>query len=154
MTAQNLVEHRDRRMLVLIALGVGVVVFNWFPYGTQRSSFNCIVDVAGNQQLPTITQLQKHASATVLPATIQLSAQTSCADTPPDLALFFNLPMPVNRADSKDLIMLPGIGPRMAERILHFRTTQGPISGPETLIQIKGIGPKLTEQILPLVCFE
>ncbi len=154
MAAQDLVEHQDKRTLVLIALGLGVMALHWLPFNVGQPSSDFISGVAGKQYLAASVRIQKNSSVPIPADAVRLSGQTSCADTPPRLALFFNLPMPVNQADFKDLIMLPGIGPRMAERILNFRTTQGPISGPESLKQIRGIGPKLTDRLLPLVCFD
>ncbi len=84
---------------------------------------------------------------------IGITSDLSCAETPPEFALFFNLPLPVNRADQDTLTILPGIGPKLAEKIIAFREGQGDISGPEDFICIKGIGPKLTERLTSLLCF-
>ena len=65
----------------------------------------------------------------------------------------FNLPLPVNQADQKSLMQLRGVGPKLADRIIAFRETQGPISGPDDFIRVKGIGPKLTARLSPLLCF-
>lgn len=82
-----------------------------------------------------------------------ITPDLSCAETPPELALFFNLPLPVNRADHHTLTMLSGIGPKLAEKIIAFRERRGDITGPEDFIRIKGIGPKMTERLTPLLCF-
>jgi competence ComEA-like helix-hairpin-helix protein len=82
-----------------------------------------------------------------------ITPDLSCAETPPELALFFNLALPVNQADHHSLTMLSGIGPKLAEKIISFREERGDITGPEDFIRIKGIGPKMTERLTPLLCF-
>lgn len=83
-----------------------------------------------------------------------LVAGTSCANTPPELAAFFNLPLPVNRADQTALMRLPGIGPKLAENILRYRERQGGFAGPDDLLHVKGIGPKRFARLLPFLCFD
>ncbi len=48
----------------------------------------------------------------------------------------------VNLADVEDLTAVPGIGPRLAERIIGRRKEQGRFSGIEELARIQGIGKK------------
>ncbi|MGX9728308.1 MAG: ComEA family DNA-binding protein [Candidatus Electronema sp. VV] len=85
---------------------------------------------------------------------VRLSAGMACADIPAELAAFFSLPLPVNRADQADLMRLPGIGPKLAENIISYREGQGGFAGPDDLIKVKGIGPKRSARLLPLLCFD
>jgi competence ComEA-like helix-hairpin-helix protein len=48
----------------------------------------------------------------------------------------------VNSADLEDLRAVPGIGPRLAERIIDQRDIRGRFAGIEELRQIRGIGKK------------
>jgi competence ComEA-like helix-hairpin-helix protein len=48
----------------------------------------------------------------------------------------------VNVADLEDLIAVPGIGPRLAERIIGQREEQGRFSGIEELRKVHGVGKK------------
>ncbi len=50
-------------------------------------------------------------------------------------------PVNLNRASLQDLDRLPGVGPTTAERIVAYRTENGPFSQPEDLLNVKGIGP-------------
>ncbi|MEN3044321.1 MAG: helix-hairpin-helix domain-containing protein [Candidatus Hydrothermales bacterium] len=47
-----------------------------------------------------------------------------------------------NLADFEDLVNVPSIGPRLAARIIEFRSQKGEIKTPEELLEIKGIGEK------------
>lgn len=61
------------------------------------------------------------------------------------------LPRPVHldRARESELLLLPGIGPVTARRILALRDSLGTIDRPEELLAVKGIGPKRLEQLRP-----
>ncbi len=85
---------------------------------------------------------------------VPLNSNISCADTPPEIARFFGLPLPINRADQYALMTLPGIGPKLSENILNYRAGQGGITGPDDLIKVKGIGPKRLARLTPLLCFD
>ncbi len=47
----------------------------------------------------------------------------------------------LNRAGSRELQTLPGIGPALAERILASRAREGPFREPDDLLRVPGIGP-------------
>ncbi len=59
----------------------------------------------------------------------------------------------VNRAGISELVALPGIGPKLARRILDLRKRRGPFRTPEDLLEVKGIGPKKLERIRPYLRF-
>jgi len=53
----------------------------------------------------------------------------------------------LNRADSLELIALPGIGPQLAHRILIYRTKQGAFKSVDEIRNVKGIGDKRLQQL-------
>ena len=53
----------------------------------------------------------------------------------------------INQATAKDLEILPGIGPILAQRIIEERKRIGKFSCLEDLLKVKGIGPKRLEKI-------
>ncbi|WP_417363739.1 helix-hairpin-helix domain-containing protein [Glutamicibacter arilaitensis] len=57
----------------------------------------------------------------------------------------------INNADSQTLQELPGIGPALAERIIDFRSKNGPFTSVEELDAVSGIGPALLGQLSELV---
>lgn len=51
-------------------------------------------------------------------------------------------PLDLNRATAEELEILPGIGPSLAERIVHYRQNTGGFKKVEELLKVPGIGPK------------
>ena len=60
-------------------------------------------------------------------------------------------PLDINTASASDLDGLPGIGQSFADRIIEYRTTNGPFASVEDLQKVKGIGAALFAKIAPLV---
>lgn len=59
------------------------------------------------------------------------------------------LPIDLNRVDREGLTVLPGIGPRLAERIVVERERRGGFVALEELMQVEGIGPLKWSKIQP-----
>jgi competence ComEA-like helix-hairpin-helix protein len=59
--------------------------------------------------------------------------------------------MNVNVATAAELELLPGVGPKMAERIVEERKRNGPFKRPRDLRRVKGIGEKTLARLLPYV---
>ena len=62
-------------------------------------------------------------------------------------------PIDVNAADAAQLETIPGIGPRLAERIVEFRETNGPFASPDELLDVNGVSERLLDEISPYVSF-
>jgi competence protein ComEA len=60
-------------------------------------------------------------------------------------------PINLNTASVTELMQLPRIGARTAERILAFRKQHGGFQRPEELMNVKGIGEKRFLQLRPHV---
>lgn len=57
----------------------------------------------------------------------------------------------LNRATEQDFDALPGIGPKLAERIMEYRQSIGAFHSLDELRAVKGVGKKKFERIRPLV---
>ncbi len=57
----------------------------------------------------------------------------------------------LNKATATDLQRLPGIGPRLAERILEYRQKTGGFKKIEELMNVRGIGEKNFLKLKPLI---
>jgi competence ComEA-like helix-hairpin-helix protein len=57
----------------------------------------------------------------------------------------------VNTASVQELKLLPRVGPALAQRIVDFRTANGPFKAPQELARVKGIGEKTFALLQPYV---
>ena len=57
----------------------------------------------------------------------------------------------VNQATEADFVRLPGIGPKLARRIVAYREKHGPFRRVEDLLVIRGIGHKKWRRIRPFL---
>ena len=57
----------------------------------------------------------------------------------------------INRATAAELQAIPGIGPVIAERIVAYRSENGPFRQADELMQVAGVGEKTFARIAPLV---
>ena len=57
----------------------------------------------------------------------------------------------INTASIAELDTLPGIGPTTAQKIIDYRTQNGPFTSTEELINVSGIGPASYERFKDLI---
>lgn len=57
----------------------------------------------------------------------------------------------VNRASEAELVVLPGVGPALARRIVEARDIRGGFQVAEDLLDVPGIGPATLERMRPLI---
>jgi competence ComEA-like helix-hairpin-helix protein len=123
----------------------------WIPEGLYRLSrkeleqnFPELLQLASTEQVsqktcPTISAIQYN---TGLPQQINL---------PPAVANVFFLPISINTAGKEILSSLPGIGPVLAEKIIHRRETMGLFRSKEELLSISGIGHKKLGRLIDYI---
>jgi competence protein ComEA len=57
----------------------------------------------------------------------------------------------LNTAKLQQLELLPGIGPKMGERVIEYRKANGGFKTVEQIMDVKGIGPKKFEKMKPFL---
>lgn len=57
----------------------------------------------------------------------------------------------INTASVAELQNLPRIGPKVAQRIVDYRTQNGPFKKIEDIMKVRGIGEKVFDQIKDLI---
>lgn len=57
----------------------------------------------------------------------------------------------INTASASELETLPRVGPKIAQRIIDFRTKNGNFKKVEDIMKIQGIGEKVFENIRDLI---
>ncbi len=62
-------------------------------------------------------------------------------------------PININQASAEELQRLPGVGPKMSQRIIEERQ-KGLFKSLPDLKRVQGIGPKTLQRLAPHVCFE
>ncbi len=78
-------------------------------------------------------------------------AQTAATASVPEASQAVGQVLDINQADLDSLASLPGIGPKLAERIQVYREENGPFKSVDDLLKVKGVGPKMLEKIKPLI---
>ena len=143
---------KDKRVLVLFALGIGILAADGFiqePTLHHSRYFWQDPELYASPAVITTVQGKPVSTGT----SCEFSKNMACPVIPPRLALFFDLPVPLNRADYLTLTMLPGIGRKRAENILAFRARQGRITDAAMLARVEGISRKLSGRLEPMLCF-
>ena len=81
-----------------------------------------------------------------------LGAQdTPAGSTGPDARAVKPALVNLNTATAVELEVLPGVGPKVAARIVEYRKTKGPFKKIEELMNVKGIGEKNFLRLKPFV---
>lgn len=66
----------------------------------------------------------------------------------------YTLPIAINSASADALCAIPGVGPKLAEKILEYRNAKGPLKNAADLKKVPGIGDKKSKNILQNVIFD
>ncbi len=125
------------------------VVF-WIGW-TLPTSFDRVHDLTANSSEGSEAEI---ASGSGNATVVSPSSAVLLSDQPSTAAAskrFHQGSLDVNRATEQDFDALPGIGPKLAERIMEYRQSVGAFHSLDELRTVKGIGNKKFERIRPLV---
>ncbi len=105
---------------------------------------------------PLVTlELDEIPASAYVPAIDPVAVETSVPAPPrtgrkaPEVVAAIPLTVNINKATPSELERLPGIGPKLAARIIAFREQHGRLNAPEDLLGVSGIGPKSLEKLRP-----
>ena len=142
-------------MLVLFLFGLFLLVYDLAGfYGTFFGQDGEIINSSYVRTGLTDNSAKRCGGLLIGSSPAGLSASAGPGQITPQLAFFFNQPMPINSASKEDLVLLPGIGPRLASRIILFRQQHGTITNASELAGIPGIGQKLEKKIRSMIIFD
>jgi competence protein ComEA len=134
--------------LGMFAATMGVIF--WIGW-TLPASFDRARDLAANSSEGAQAEMvssEGRATAVNPSPVVSMSDQRSIAAAPKRSHKGL---LDLNRATAQDFDALPGIGPRLAERIMEYRQSVGAFHSLDGLRAVKGIGKKKFERIRPLV---
>lgn len=82
-----------------------------------------------------------------LALSLTCAAMAGGAIAAPETKAAVQSPVNLNQASAEELMALKGIGPKTAERIIAYRTENGPFQTPDQIVLVKGIGNAKFEKI-------
>jgi len=74
---------------------------------------------------------------------------SACLAATPAMAADGQATVNINTASAEQLMLLPRIGPSVAQKILEFREKNGRFKAAEDLMLVQGIGERTFELIMP-----
>jgi comEA protein len=107
--------------------------FNYFESDRKFLLYKSLSDSAG---------ISNNQDSTVINNLILLSNTK-----PKKTALLKDKKINLNSADKNELMQLPGIGPKMADRIIEYRNDNSGFKTIKELMKVKGIGEKKFEEV-------
>lgn len=170
-------QQKDKRLLVLFALGI-LILFSdveiFAQHGVQQKQHSWIMlqpeekvyraDTHQDIFLKNISEQiaiavdEKSLADHIKPGRIYTFFQDSDdsvepGTSSPRLAFFLGHQLSVNSADTEDLILIHGVGPALASKIIDYRDKYGKISNANQLVQIPGIGQKTKKKLEKYLTF-
>jgi competence protein ComEA len=96
-----------------------------------------------------MTRILMAAIAAIALSAPVLSAQSKTPAPKPTATA--TAPVNLNTATAEQLATIPGVGPKMAERIIDYRQKNGGFKKVEDLMNVSGVGEKSFLKMKPLI---
>jgi len=123
----------------------------FIPRGTTVAAFldmTGIVASEGTGDPNRAGTIRSATTVTLLPLPPRISVETMAAEK----RLALGIAIDLNRASLEDLVLVPGIGEKTAEKIVEERGLNGKFRTPDDLMRIKGIKEKRLEKLRKYLC--
>ena len=123
----------------------------FIPKGTTVAAFLDMAGVTadcGTGEAKRFGALKSATTVTLPPMCSGVSVGTMSADK----RLALGIAIDINRATLKELVLVPGIGEKTADRIVEDRQLNGTFRKLEELTRVKGIKEKRLETLRPFLC--
>lgn len=130
----------------VLMLAVTVGVLYWAAergHDTESAQAVALLSQAGS---PEREVGDEDAGAATPVAVRTVSAKTGSVPRRP-----VSFPLDLNSARLEDFMELPGIGEKLAQRLVEYRKSHGGFRSVEELRKVRGIGEKRMERLRPLV---
>ena len=149
-------------MLVLLAFGIDTTVMK--PEETLQKPIT--VNVTGEVENPGPVTVQPYTTVKEVLEIAEVKDDADLNVLNPDTVLndhdVLNVPkqpekqeqqrLSINTSGADELVLLPGIGPSIAQRIVDYRTEHGLFQNIEELMNVPGIGQAKYESLSSQIC--
>ncbi len=147
--SSSLMARWDQGLLCLVLLAMlGMIAYLLWP---QPQAALTLTPWQPNQEItnvvenfPETTTLGAESEPADAPASSQARKHWGAAKKPAKPPV-----LNLNTATVHQLELLPGIGPKMAQRIIDYRKAHGPFKDAAQVMDVKGIGSKKFEKLKP-----
>jgi len=140
--------HGDKKSGPVIVAIAGDTRFNGIYFLPEKASVSDALKTAGivDAGIPDKEILDTELS-TGKTIEIKSEGRPEITEMSSATKLMLDIPLDINRATSRDLILVPGIGEKTAAQIIFFRRTNGGFKSLEDLMKIRGIKEKKFAQL-------
>ncbi len=123
-------------LALMMVLSAGILAMFFYMLTPQPI---LSIEILGDLQPPDLSRDSAANPFSEPPQPLQALSKNSIEPT--------HLNININTANAVELEQLPGVGPKIARRIIQHRQKNGRFQDPKDLLEVRGIGPKGYSQI-------